>query len=54
MIFGKSRCVSRLSMKMLGIFLYDSYNVCNVLENEKSAICARIYCIQRFHLCSHL
>ena len=34
--------------------LYDSYNVCNILENYKSAICAKIDLIQRFHVCSHL
>ena len=31
--------------------LYDCYNVSNVLENDKSAICARIDCIQR---CSYV
>ena len=34
--------------------LYDSYNVSNVLENDKSDICARIDFIQRFHACGHL
>ena len=34
--------------------LYDSYNVSNVLENDNSAICARIDFKQRFHVCSHL
>ena len=34
--------------------LYDSYNVSYVLENDKSAICARIDFIQGFHVYSHL
>ena len=34
--------------------LYDSYNATYVLENDRSAIYARIDFIQRFHVCSHL
>ena len=34
--------------------LYDSYNVSYVLENDRSAICARIDCMQKLHVCSHL
>ena len=34
--------------------LYDSYNLSNDLENDKSAISGRIDFIQRFHVCGHL
>ena len=34
--------------------LNDSYNVWNVLENDKSAICTRINFIEIFYVCGHL
>ena len=62
-IFSKSICVSYLKRyfaynsfmyENVRNILYDSYNVSYVLENDRSAICARIDFIQRFHVCSHL
>ena len=62
-IFSKSRCVSYLKRyfaynsfmyENVRNILYDSDNVSYVLENDRSAICARIDFIQRFHACSHL
>ena len=41
-------------MKNFRNILYDSYDVSNVLENDKSAICARIDFIQRFHVYGNL
>ena len=62
-ISSKSRSVSYLKRYFAyNSFMYenvrnilnDSYNVSYVLENDRSAICARIDFIQRFHVCSHL
>ena len=62
-IFSKSRCVSYLKRyfaydsfmyKNVRNILYDSYNVSYVLENDRSAICARVDFKQKFHACSHL
>ena len=62
-IFSKSRSISYLKRyfaynsfmyENVRNILHDSYNVSYVLENDRSAICARTDFIQRFHVCSHL
>ena len=63
LFFNKSRCVYYLKRCFVynsfmyedaRNILYDSCNVSNVLGNGKSAICAWIDFIQRFHVCGHL